>query len=539
MDLRVRPGGQPLLGAQNQSVSNNWSGYLLVGGTYASIQGTWIVPSVVYVPYPDAPTEEVTSTWIGIGGRKPDTTLIQLGTQQRVTPTGEVTYSAWYELLPDLEQPLGPDYPVSPGDAITASIQCTANCTPNALSTWVLTMNDGGHWSRPFQQQFTYRSSLASAEWTMEAVCLNNCVATPSDYSFLPNFSTVTFSGLSVNGANPNLSQQNAVVMNDANGGASSTPSAPVGGDSFNVAFGGPNAPPPPPPPTDGYIYNSFDVGGNYNTRVQGINDAGRCVGFIGSSGATSGFVINADGTVTSYKVVGATYTYLYGVNSSGTMVGYYVNAQAGYIYGFTAKDGSNAITTIAFPSARETFGYGINSRGQIVGRYHDNAGQTHGFLFDGANYITIDHPSATGGTSALGINDSGQIVGSYVSGIRQHGFLRNADGSFAPIEPPGAFHSTANGINNAGQVVGSYNANSGAGRGFLYSTGNYKTLDAPSSLATVASGINASGQIAGALDTASVGLSRTYGFIATPAGAAAARPASHFEAGPAVILAP
>jgi len=538
LDPRVGPTGQPMLGARQQTISKNWSGYRLAGGPYTSVQGTWIVPGVTYVQYPESPAEEVTSTWIGIGGQAPDATLIQLGTQQGVTPTGGVSYWAWYELLPGFAQQLGAAYPVSPGDAITASIQCIASCTPNTASTWVLTMSNG-RWQRPFQQQFTYSSSLASAEWIMEATCLNGCTSVPRDYSFLPSFGAVVFSGLSVNGANPNLSQQNAVVLNDPNGGATSTPAPPVGGNSFSVTFGGPNVP-PPPPQANGYSFDAFDIDGAFNMRVFGLNDAGRYVGFYGSSAATVAFSGSVGGTVTTHRVIGAPLTYLYGINSSGIMVGNYVDTQAAYNYGFSLKDGGTAVTTFAFPSARGTFAYGINSRGQIVGRYLDGNGRMHAFLLDGTSYVTIDPPSATGDAAAWGINDSGQIVGGYVDGIRTRGFLRDAGGSFTSIEPDGAFNSGAYGINNAGQIVGSYTA-SGGSHIFVYGAGSYKTIDVPQSLGTLvsATGINASGQIAGTLSSVVSGLTHTYGFIATPTGTASttAGPVAHFKAGPAVML--
>ena len=54
-----------------------------------------------------------------------------------------------------------------------------------------------------------------------------------------------------------------------------------------------------------------------------------------------------------------------------------------------------------------------INDLGQIVGRYDDASG-SHGFLYSGGIYTTIDDPLATCGTVATSINDLGQIVGYY-----------------------------------------------------------------------------------------------------------------------------
>jgi probable HAF family extracellular repeat protein len=65
--------------------------------------------------------------------------------------------------------------------------------------------------------------------------------------------------------------------------------------------------------------------------------------------------------------------------------------------------------------SGQGTRAQGINDQGQIVGFYVDSSGATHGFLYSGGAYTTLDDPLGTGGTFAQGINDQGQIVGSYI----------------------------------------------------------------------------------------------------------------------------
>src|SRR5258708_6262646 len=72
----VGPGGAPLAGPQNQSVSNNWSGYAVSGGAYTSAQGSWTVPAVSYAGYAGSPNFESSSAWVGIGGFS-DASLIQ------------------------------------------------------------------------------------------------------------------------------------------------------------------------------------------------------------------------------------------------------------------------------------------------------------------------------------------------------------------------------------------------------------------------------------------------------------------------------
>jgi hypothetical protein len=63
-------------------------------------------------------------------------TLIQLGTEQDVSPSGATQYYAWYEMLPKAEIPIE-TLPVKPGDQITASLSCGTTCS-NRAQTWLL-----------------------------------------------------------------------------------------------------------------------------------------------------------------------------------------------------------------------------------------------------------------------------------------------------------------------------------------------------------------------------------------------------------------
>src|SRR5262245_62162628 len=91
--------------------------------------------------------------------------------------------------------------------------------------------------------------------------------------------------------------------------------------------------------------------------------------------------------------------------------------------------------TTIDDPSANNgTFLQSINAWGQITGSYYDGNSISHGFLYSGGIYTTIDFPSNILGTGTfplsintypLSINASGQIAGYYqVSSSEYHGFL-------------------------------------------------------------------------------------------------------------------
>ena len=66
------------------------------------------------------------------------------------------------------------------------------------------------------------------------------------------------------------------------------------------------------------------------------------------------------------------------------------------------------AFTTLNAASGN-TLANGVNVSGQIVGSF----GGSHGFLYSGGTFTTVDVPGASS-TAAYGISASGQIVGSY-----------------------------------------------------------------------------------------------------------------------------
>jgi predicted membrane protein len=95
---------------------------------------------------------------------------------------------------------------------------------------------------------------------------------------------------------------------------------------------------------------------------------------------------------------------------------------------------------------------------------------------------ITFDPPGSTS-TVPSAITAAGAVVGSYSdSSGAQHGFLRNADGSFTTFDPPGSTLTTPTAINPAGTVAGAYNDAAGVTHGFMRTArGAFTSFDAPS----------------------------------------------------------
>ncbi len=210
-------------------------------------------------------------------------------------------------------------------------------------------------------------------------------------------------------------------------------------------------------------------------------NDRGGVVGiYSDDNGFTHGFLLS-QGVVTTLDFPGASDTYAFGINESGTIVGQWDLLDAGgnpiVYHGFLWKNG--AFSEVNFPGAADTFPYGINIRGDFVGSWDSGLTSpiTHGFVYTNGEFVSFDVPvpGATL-TQPNDINAQGQIVGEWFdSNGGVHGFLL-VGAAFTSIDYPGAAITSAWGINSAGQIVGNHYDDAGApARGYLAQPGDTK----------------------------------------------------------------
>jgi hypothetical protein len=202
--------------------STNWSGYISSGQSYTAVSGSWVVPTVASNSTPNSGD----GTWIGIGGVT-SSDLIQIGTDDSVNSTGQVTSSAFYETLPQSSRTIN-TMTVSEGDAMTASI--------NEVSTgqWTLSISDTTS-GQSFTTSISYSSSNSSAEWIEEDPGYLNGAQVPFDeYGELSFTNATTMSGNT--GYTLSTSNAEPVTLVDNNGNALSTPSAlGTDGESFTI----------------------------------------------------------------------------------------------------------------------------------------------------------------------------------------------------------------------------------------------------------------------------------------------------------------
>jgi probable HAF family extracellular repeat protein len=235
---------------------------------------------------------------------------------------------------------------------------------------------------------------------------------------------------------------------------------------------------------------------GSTDSIAYGINNQGQVVGVSSDSSGNLRPFLYSNGTMTALTFYPGTITSgtAYGINNTGKIAVTALQPHA-YLYaGGTAKD-------LGVLGGSFSYAYGINQLGQVVGMSDTGTGFEHAFLY--ANGKMTDLGTLNGNSRGLGVNLSGEVVGdSDVSPSRPHAFLY-ANGKMTDLGTLGGFTSTAYGINDAGQIVGTAENGFNENRAFLDSNGTMQDLNSlidPGSGWTLvdARGINQSGQIIG-----------------------------------------
>lgn len=160
------------------SADLNWGGYAVATNfsnpqpVVTGVSGYWTVPQIDV-----SSTDTFSAIWVGIGGTFTNS-LIQVGTEQDCT-NGQVSYYAWYELLPLNSRTLM-DMIVSPGDRIAASV----TMEDPLLDSWSVDIHNLAN-NQSFHQSFIYYADQLSAEWIVERPTVNGQLSSLADFSQL------------------------------------------------------------------------------------------------------------------------------------------------------------------------------------------------------------------------------------------------------------------------------------------------------------------------------------------------------------------
>ena len=157
-----------------------------------------------------------------------------------------------------------------------------------------------------------------------------------------------------------------------------------------------------------------------------------------------------------------------YGVNDSGTVVGWYIPTDGRiYFHGFIWTEATGMVD-IGVPGGgdsdtAEVFCFAINNAGNVVGRARQVDGRQVAFFWSPTDgFTTLWHHSSNSdnGNSAYAINDLDEVTGNLLvnkRGLIYHAFLWSP-GMGNPRDlgvVDGAQYSLGNGINNLGKIVG------------------------------------------------------------------------------------
>lgn len=248
--------------------------------------------------------------------------------------------------------------------------------------------------------------------------------------------------------------------------------------------------------------YSAVAPPNSIDTYLAGLNSSGQIVGaFIDSKYQTHGYFRNSDGTFIQLDVPGATvFTNVAGINAVGQIAGtYFAAGGSQQSYFWDVKNPSQYVTyTVSGSTA--TVATGINTSGEITGLYFDSAG-AHAFIRTPDGTIsTFDFGGGNTVNGPLLINTRGQITGGAFNQGFNGGFLRTPNGQFTFWAVTLHVGPQPQGINDSGVIVGYFYSDAGSNSAFVRdAAGNITNITVPfSNTATQATGINGAGHIIG-----------------------------------------
>jgi probable HAF family extracellular repeat protein len=221
-------------------------------------------------------------------------------------------------------------------------------------------------------------------------------------------------------------------------------------------------------------------------------------------------FVINGVDPVEDLGTIGGPFSFAFGINASGTIVGEStIDTLSSTRHAFRIPSGGSMQRLI--PTDTESVAFDINDSGQIVGHIIIAQGtQARGFVWTpaGSPQLQILPTLAGNQAQAFAINNSGVAVGVSQPAVGEfHAVLWNASGAIQDLGTLGITtkFAEAHDINSTGVVVGLTRNASNQLRAFRWTAASAMVeLPAPWGGFASANAINSAGQIVGEATSAS-----------------------------------
>ena len=253
---------------------------------------------------------------------------------------------------------------------------------------------------------------------------------------------------------------------------------------------------------------------GTMMTSLHDINAKGVAVGgsFAALGDVRNCFILSGNTMTTLSDPNGTGGTECWGINTKGTVVGDYIdanNATVAYIYS------KGVFTDITPPKSTFAIAYGVNDSNVVIGYYIDPKGGTYGFTFDGTTYTKLAVKGAST-TQGFGIDNAGDYTEiAVLSDGLEHSYLVKG-GKASEIVFPNITQVAAHHMNNKGQISATVIDSANADHAGIYDsvTGTYYVIDDPKGVGmTIGDGINDKKTLVGRYNTSKA---ISLGYIAT-----------------------
>ncbi len=213
-------------------------------------------------------------------------------------------------------------------------------------------------------------------------------------------------------------------------------------------------------------VFTTYDFPGSQKTHFYALGNNGNAAGHYQDSDGLYHGVVLENGELRQYDFPGALETQIFGISdATGALTGNFIGVD-GVRRGFSGE------TIVEYPDASATYADFANSSGRIVGTYVDAEGLYHTYLFapDGRFFIADYLDASTLEYIFLhGINDAAILVGrakavddvprTYVGSLRY---------GLHEVQYPGSVITEGWNINLDSSVVGHYDTADGNRHGFI-----------------------------------------------------------------------